>query len=107
MNDPTTLAKKRIEACATQAQMNADNHGGDASNAAMDLLCAFILVTSKAGSNPNNAMVAAWNSAMQCTADFFPDASPEPSTTFSEYDHYGENNRPLPSSAEECRRRHQ
>jgi len=95
MDDTTKLAKTRIEACAKQAQMNATNHGGDASNAAMDLLCAFILVTSKAGANPNNAMAAAWNSAMQCTADFFPSDRPEPASNFSEYDHYGENNRPL------------
>jgi len=74
MADDATITKRRIEACAMQAQMNARNHGGDNATAAADLMCAFVLMASKSGGDPDRARLAMWEHAKACVADFWPDA---------------------------------
>jgi hypothetical protein len=74
MTDETTIIKRRIEACAMQAQMNAHNHGGDNATAAADLMCAFVLMAVKSGADPERARAAMWENAKACVADFWPDA---------------------------------
>lgn len=76
MSDDPTITKRRIEACAIQAQMNARNHGGDNATAAADLMCAFVLVSTKSGADPERAMAAMWDHAKACVADFWPDTKP-------------------------------
>jgi hypothetical protein len=73
VTDPQTLAKRRIEACVTQSQMNARNHGGDNAEAAMDLLCAFALIVGKSGGDADAALSKAWTNAKVVVADFWPD----------------------------------
>lgn len=74
MADEPTIIKRRIEACAMQAQMNARNHGGDNATAAADLMCAFVLLAVKSGGDPERARAAMWDHAKACVADFWPDA---------------------------------
>jgi hypothetical protein len=76
MTDEVTIIKRRIEACAIQAQMNARNHGGDNATAAADLMCAFVLIAVKSGADPERARAAMWANAKIAVADFFPDAKP-------------------------------
>jgi hypothetical protein len=73
MADQATITKRRIEACVTQAQMNAKTHGGDNATAAADLMCAFVLVAVKSGAEPEKARAAMWDHAKACVADFWPD----------------------------------
>lgn len=73
MTDEVTITKRRIEACAMQAQMNAANHGGDTATAAADLMCAFVLISVKSGANPDRARAAMWENALAVVADFWPD----------------------------------
>ncbi|HCO91070.1 MAG TPA: hypothetical protein DIT40_08870 [Alphaproteobacteria bacterium] len=72
--DEATVTKRRIEACVTQAQINAANTGGDGATAAMDLLCAFVLIATKSGADPERARLAVWQDVKACVADFWPDA---------------------------------
>lgn len=72
MPDEITITKRRIEACATQAQLNARNHGGDAATAAADLMCAFVLLSVKSGADPEKAKAAMWDHAKVVVADFWP-----------------------------------
>ena len=74
--DEATITKRRIEACATQAQMNARNHQGDNATAAADLMCAFVLIATKSGGDPDRALDAMWEKAKACVSDFFPDNKP-------------------------------
>mgnify|MGYP000288904671 CR=1 FL=1 len=74
MPDDATITKRRIEACAMQAQMNAKEHGGDLATAAADLMCAFVLLAVKAGGDPERAKAAMWSHAKACVSDFWPDA---------------------------------
>lgn len=74
MTDAATIIKRRIEACAMQAQMNANNHGGDNATASADLMCAFVLIAVKSGADPERALAAMWSHATACVADFWPDA---------------------------------
>lgn len=76
MTDEATITKRRIEACVTQAQMNARNHGGDNATAAADLMCAFVLLSVKSGADAEKAHAAMWQNAKECVADFWPDAKP-------------------------------
>lgn len=73
MTDEPTLTKRRIEACAMQAQMNAKKHGGDNATAAADLMCAFVMVSRISGADPDRAKAAMWEHAKAACADFFPD----------------------------------
>ncbi|MGX9855815.1 hypothetical protein ACR03S_10305 [Limimaricola variabilis] len=74
MADEATITKRRIEACAMQAQLNANNHGGGNATAAADLMCAFVLTAVKSGADPERARSAMWEHAKACVADFWPDA---------------------------------
>lgn len=74
MTDEATIIKRRIEACAMQAQMNAENHGGDVATASADLLCAFVLLSVKSGCPPDNALEVMWDHAKAVVVDFWPDA---------------------------------
>ena len=74
MTDEATIIKRRIEASAMQAQMNAQNHGGDNATAAADLMCAFVLIAVRTGTDPERARDAMWEHAKACVADFWPDA---------------------------------
>lgn len=76
MSDEANIIKRRIEACTMQAQMNARTNGGDNSTAAADLMCAFVLITSKSGADPERALAAMWTHAKTVVADFWPDAKP-------------------------------
>lgn len=76
MPDEPTIIKRRVEACAMQAQMNARNHGGDNATAAADLMCAFVLTAVKSGGDPEKALAAMWEHAKVVVADFWPDAKP-------------------------------
>jgi len=76
MADEVTITKRRIEACAMQASMNAAEHGGDGATAAADLMCAFVLMAVKNGGDPERAKDAMWEHAKAAVADFFPDAKP-------------------------------
>lgn len=62
----------QIEAAALGAQVNAYNHGGDNADAAMTLLCAFALLSVRAGVEPDVAMAKAWEHAKGAVADFWP-----------------------------------
>lgn len=73
MTDEATIIKRRIEACAMQAQMNARNHGGDTATAAADLMCAFVLLAVKSGADAERAREAMWDQAKAVVADFWPD----------------------------------
>jgi len=73
MPDEATITKRRIEACVMQAQMNAQNHGGDNATAAADLMCAFVLLATKSGAGPEQALAAMWEHAKVCVSDFWPD----------------------------------
>ena len=73
--DEATIIKRRVEACAMQAQMNAANHGGDTATAAADLMCAFVLLSVKSGADPEKARAAMWDHAKVVVADFWPDAT--------------------------------
>lgn len=53
-------AKRRIEACVMQAQLNAASAGEDNAVAAADLLCAFILLIRRAGSDPQKSLETCW-----------------------------------------------
>ncbi len=72
MTDDVTLTKRRIEACVMQAQMNAEQSGGDNATAAADLMCAFVLIAVKSGADPERARVAMWEHAISCVSDFWP-----------------------------------
>lgn len=72
MMDEATVAKRRIEACLAQAQINARSTNGDAATAAADLMCAFVLLTVKSGADPDRAREAMWENAKACVADFWP-----------------------------------
>lgn len=72
MTDIATVTKRRIEACAMQAQMNAKEHGGDNATAAADLMCAFVLITPKSGADPERAKAAMWAHAKACVSNFWP-----------------------------------
>lgn len=74
MTDQATIIKRRIEASAMQAHMNAQNHGGDGATAAADLMCAFVLISVKSWADPDRARDAMWEHAKACVADFWPDA---------------------------------
>ncbi len=74
MTDEATIIKRRIEACVMQAQMNARNHGGDNATAAMDLICAFALITVKSGGDPDAMLKKSWENAKLVVADFWPEA---------------------------------
>lgn len=67
-----TRIKRRIEASATQAQLNAQNHGGNNATAAADLMCAFVLLSVKSGADPDRALAAIWDNAKAAVADFWP-----------------------------------
>lgn len=67
-----TITKRRIEACATQALLNARNHGGDTATAAADLMCAFVLLSVNAGAPPDASLKAMWDHAKAAVADFWP-----------------------------------
>lgn len=71
--DQATLTKRRIEACARQAQMNAKNHGGDNATAIMDLLCAIALLAKMSGGDFERLIAVAKNPARACVDDFFPE----------------------------------
>lgn len=73
--DKATITKRRIEACVTQAQMNARHHGGDNATAAADLMCAFVLLSVKSGARADAARDAMWEHAKAVVADFWPDKS--------------------------------
>lgn len=73
MTDDTTITKRRIEACVMQTQMNAKNHGGDNATAAMDLICALVLISVKSGADPDKMLNRAWDNAKLVVADFWPD----------------------------------
>jgi hypothetical protein len=73
MTDDATIIKRRIEACTMQAQMNARNHGGDNATAAMDLICALVLITVKSGGDPDEMLKRSWENAKVVVADFWPD----------------------------------
>lgn len=75
MTDEVTIIKRRIEACVMQAQMNARNHGGDNATAEADLMCAFVLLATKSGADPERALKAMWDHAKVVVADFWPDAT--------------------------------
>lgn len=66
------LTKRRIEACVKQAQMNARTMGGDNATAAMDLLCAFVLICNKTGAPVDQVLVATIGHAIICVDDFWP-----------------------------------
>jgi hypothetical protein len=70
--DDPKLTKARIKACAMQAEMNANNHGGDSATAAADLLCAFVLISLKQGAKPDLAKDAMWEHAKAAVKVFFP-----------------------------------
>ena len=70
--DDETLTKRRIEACARQAVLNATAHGGDKATAAADLMCAFVLIAHKSSADPERALAAMWDHAKACVADFWP-----------------------------------
>lgn len=72
MGDQAMLIKRRIEACVTQARLNAQRHGGDDATAAADLMCAFVLITTAVGADPERARDAMWESAKGAVADFWP-----------------------------------
>lgn len=72
-NENPTITKRRIEACATQALLNARNHGGDTATAAADLMCAFVLISKSAGAPPDIALKAMWDHAKAAVADFWPE----------------------------------
>ena len=72
MPDDATKTKRRIEACVVQAQMNAKEHGGDNATAAADLMCAFVLIATKSGGEPERAKEAMWEHAKACVFDFWP-----------------------------------
>ena len=72
MPDDATITKRRIEACVMQAQMNAKEHGGDNATAAADLMCAFVLIATKSGGDPERAKAAMWEHAKACVSDFWP-----------------------------------
>lgn len=55
--------KERILACVAQALVNSTNDGEDNAMAAMDLLCAFILIASDHGSDPDEALNITWTAA--------------------------------------------
>lgn len=71
--DQATLTKRRIEACARQAQMNAKNHGGDNATAIMDLICAVMLLAKVSGGDPDDVIATAKGHARACVDDFFPE----------------------------------
>lgn len=66
------LTKRRIEACVKQAQMNARTVGGDNATAAMDLLCAFVLICNKTGAPVDKVLVETIANAIICVNDFWP-----------------------------------
>lgn len=74
MPDEATIIKRRVEAAALGAQMNARNHGGDNATAAADLMCAFVLLAVKSGADPERALAAMWEHSKVVVADFWPDA---------------------------------
>jgi hypothetical protein len=71
MDDPTII-KRRIEAAVMGAQVNARNYGGDNATAGADLMCAFVLVATKSGANPDKALAAMWDHAKATVSDFWP-----------------------------------
>lgn len=72
MTDDITRTKRRIEACVMQAQMNAEQTGGDSATASADLMCAFVLISMKSGADPERARAAMWEHAKACVSDFWP-----------------------------------
>ena len=69
-HDPDHI-KKRIEALAVTAQLNAQNIGGDNATAAADLMCAFVLISMRSGATPDKAIDAMRAHAVATCADFF------------------------------------
>lgn len=67
----TMLIKARISACADQARLNAQNHGGDDSAAATDLLCAFALICQQNGADAEQSFKLAWPHCQRAVADIF------------------------------------
>jgi hypothetical protein len=72
MFDPEQQARSRIEACVAQAQLNAKAHGGDTAEAAMDLMCAYILLVSKSGGDADALLSTVWDGAKGVVSDFWP-----------------------------------
>lgn len=70
--DDSEITKRRVEACVTQALMNAKTHGGDNATAAADLACAFVLLSVGSGADPDKAHTAMWDHAKACVGDFWP-----------------------------------
>lgn len=70
--DDATITKRRIEAAVMGAQVNANNHGGDNATACADLMCAFVLVATKSGADPDKALAAMWEHAKAAVSDFWP-----------------------------------
>ncbi|MBN2760040.1 MAG: hypothetical protein JXQ79_06045 [Rhodobacteraceae bacterium] len=65
------LIKARIKACAQQARLNAHAHGGDDSEAANDLLCAFALICLQNDADPEVLIEKAWPYCKQATTLIF------------------------------------
>lgn len=67
------IIKRRIEALVMGAQINAQNHGGDNATAAMDLLCALALISTKSGAALDKVLSPAQvANAKEVVADFWP-----------------------------------
>ena len=62
---------RRAEALVMSAQINAANHKGDAATAAADLMMAFVLLTTRCGSDPRQANEVIIDNAIIACADFW------------------------------------
>ena len=61
--DKNEIIMKRIEALGAMAIINANNTGGDNATAAMDLLCAFVLMAMRNGNDPDRNLAVTWDHA--------------------------------------------
>ncbi|RBO54686.1 hypothetical protein DSD19_04735 [Rhodovulum sp. BSW8] len=74
MPDPASDTAKimaRIEALVMTAAVNAANTGGDHATAATDLMCAFVLISMRMGTPPEEAIEISSQNAIAACRDFW------------------------------------